>query len=160
MTTHTTPSNRTLRRSAGALATVLVTAVAIGSAPPAQATTTGGSPLDTTAPQVVAHQPGTGAEVEVNARPTARASEALRASSVGPRTVRLVRRSTGERVAASVRYVAQEHRLRLFPFHPLEHGTAYRVVVTTGVRDAAGNRLDQSATRAGRQPASWIFRTR
>ena len=42
----------------------------------------------------------------------------------------------------------------------LRRHTTYRVVLTTRVRDLAGNRLDQDAGTPGRQRASWAFTTR
>jgi hypothetical protein len=50
--------------------------------------------------------------------------------------------------------------VRVEPLHPLRPGTRYRVVMSTGFRDIAGNRADQDATKAGRQPAMWRFTTR
>jgi hypothetical protein len=41
----------------------------------------------------------------------------------------------------------------------LAANTNYRVVVTTGARDLAGNQLDQSPTVAGKQQKVWTFRT-
>jgi hypothetical protein len=85
-------------------------------------------------------------------------SEAVRPGSLDRRTVALVRVATGARVAIDLSYAAAPHQVRLVPRRQLRHGALYRVVVTTGVRDLAGNRLDQSATAAGRQAASWTFR--
>jgi hypothetical protein len=39
-------------------------------------------------------------------------------------------------------------------------GTKYKAVVTTGARDLAGNRLDQSPGVAGSQPKVWVFTTK
>lgn len=55
--------------------------------------------------------------------------------------------SGGSRVAASLSYAATQRRLTISPSAPLPPG-AYRVTLTDGVRDHAGNRL---------APVSWQF---
>jgi hypothetical protein len=42
----------------------------------------------------------------------------------------------------------------------LAANTRYKAVVTTGVRDLAGNALDQDSTTAGDQQKSWTFTTK
>ena len=41
----------------------------------------------------------------------------------------------------------------------LKPGARYRAVVTTGARDLAGNALDQSPRKGGKQQAAWTFTT-
>lgn len=41
----------------------------------------------------------------------------------------------------------------------LAANTRYRAVVTTGAKDRAGNRLDQSSSTTGNQPKVWTFAT-
>jgi subtilisin-like proprotein convertase family protein len=116
---------------------------------------------DHTAPFVTRRTPvtvttgvGTGATIR------ARFSEAMRRASLTGTTVKLVRAHRTRAVPATVTYDARRHRVVLDPVHALRHRTTYRVVVTTGVKDVAGNRLDQDPTRTGGQPVSWTFRTR
>jgi subtilisin-like proprotein convertase family protein len=132
-------------------------------APPATppATTPGPTAAtDHTAPFVTRRSPvttttgvGTGATIR------ARFSEAMRRASLTGATVRLVRAHHTRGVPATVTYDARRLRVVLDPAHALRHRTTYRVVVTTAVKDLAGNRLDQDPTRTGGQPVSWTFRT-
>ena len=46
------------------------------------------------------------------------------------------------------------------PKRDLRARTSYRAVVTSAVRDSAGNPLDQNPSRDGLQPKSWRFTTR
>ena len=97
---------------------------------------------------------GTGATIR------ATFSEAMRRASLTGSTVRLVRAHRTDGVPAAVTYDARRHRVVLDPAHALRHRTTYWVVVTTGAKDLAGNRLDQDPTRTGGQRVSWTFRTR
>jgi subtilisin-like proprotein convertase family protein len=63
-------------------------------------------------------------------------------------------------IPATVTYHPSLAIVRVEPLHPLRPGTRYRVVMTTGFRDPAGNRVDQDPAKAGRQPATWRFTTR
>lgn len=116
---------------------------------------------DHTAPFVTRRNPvttttgvGTGATIR------ATFSEAMRRASLTGSTVRLVRAHRTHGVPAAVTYDARRHRVVLDPAHALRHHTTYWVVVTTGAKDLAGNRLDQDPTRTGGQRVSWTFRTR
>ena len=116
---------------------------------------------DHTAPFVTRRTPvttttgvGTGATIR------ATFSEAMRRASLTGSTVRLVRAHRTRGVPAAVTYDARRHRVVLDPAHALRHRTTYRVVVATGAKDLAGNRLDQDPGRTGAQPVSWTFRTR
>ena len=46
------------------------------------------------------------------------------------------------------------------PARRLRHHTTYKVAVTAGVKDLAGNALDQKPSVAGNQKATWTFTTR
>ena len=48
----------------------------------------------------------------------------------------------------------------LHPKANLQRGATYKVVIASGVRDAAGNPLDQNSGKAGNQPKSWTFQVR
>ncbi|WP_104106253.1 DUF4082 domain-containing protein [Nocardioides sp. 616] len=86
-------------------------------------------------------------------------SRAVRNSSLNRANVKLVRKG-GARVAARLVYDAKRHEVVIRPRSALRGRTTYRVVVTAGVRALAGDRLDQNPDKAGRQPATWHFRTR
>ena len=88
-----------------------------------------------------------------------RFSEPLRASSVKPRAVRLLR-GNGAAVKARLRLSKNAAEVTLTPTASLRPATSYRVVVTTRVRDAGGDRLDQQPKKPGRQDATWNFKTR
>lgn len=85
-------------------------------------------------------------------------SKSMQASSLNSSTVRLVSK-TG-RVALGLHYDAKKRLLTATPRHSLRHAWRYHLVITTHARDTQGNRLDQDAGKAGRQKASWTFRTR
>ncbi|WP_114423000.1 DUF4082 domain-containing protein [Nocardioides houyundeii] len=86
-------------------------------------------------------------------------SRAVRKSSLNRANVKLVRKG-GARVAARLVYNAKRREVVIRPRSALRGRTTYRVVVTAGVRALAGDRLDQNPDEAGRQPATWHFRTR
>jgi subtilisin-like proprotein convertase family protein len=117
--------------------------------------------IDHTAPFVIRRSPmTTTAGVATGATIRAGFSEAMRRASLTGTTVRLSRAHSTRTVPATVTYDARRHRVLLDPAHALRHRTTYLVVVTTGARDLAGNRLDQDPTRTGGQRVSWTFRTR
>jgi hypothetical protein len=130
-------------------------------APPPATTPGPTTSTDHTAPFVTGRSPvtpttgvGTGTTIR------ARFSEVMRRASLTGTTVRLLRAHGTRTVPATVTYDARRHRVVLDPVHALRHRTTYRVVVTTGAKDLAGNRLDQDPTRTGGQRVSWTFRTR
>ncbi|MBA3426375.1 MAG: Ig-like domain-containing protein [Rubrobacter sp.] len=63
----------------------------------------------------------------------------------GSATPRSPRRATLDPFGASATLLARNAR--------------YKAVVTTGARDAAGNRLDQSPRKKGLQQKAWTFTT-
>ncbi len=97
---------------------------------------------------------GTKAKVKV------RFSEPLRTGTVTRANVRLLLDRRSKPVKAKLRYDAARHQVVLTPRRALRAATTYRVHVTTGIEDVAGNRLDQAPHKAGLQKATWTFRTR
>ncbi len=87
-------------------------------------------------------------------------SEPVRRASLTRSTVKLVRKGTRTALPARLGYDAGRRRVTIDPTAALRRHTTYRVVLTTMVRDLAGNRLDQDAGTPGRQRASWTFTTR
>jgi subtilisin-like proprotein convertase family protein len=119
------------------------------------------SPGDTLAPRAVSTYPAEGATaVDRSADVRATLSEAVRPTTVTGSTVQLVEVGTDAPVGADVTWRGDTRSLRLDPVTELAPGTTYRVVVTDGVRDHAGNALDQDRATAGTQPSSWTFTTR
>lgn len=87
-------------------------------------------------------------------------SEKMRPGTINANTVKLFKAGTTIAMAAAVSYDAATRRATLNPDANLQRGTKYKAVVTTGVRDLAGNRLDQNATVAGNQSKAWFFTVR
>ena len=115
---------------------------------------------DVTGPRLGRGAPLRGAKaVGVDAVVSGVFSEPVRRASLTRTTVRLVRKGTVTALPARLSYDAGRRRVMLDPTSALRHHTTYRVVVTTLVRDLAGNRLDQDAGTTGRQRASWTFTT-
>jgi hypothetical protein len=86
--------------------------------------------------------------------------ERLRSSTVTRTSAYVVARGTTQRVRAQVTWDPVALRVVIDPNRLLRPATTYRVVVTTQVTDAAGNRLDQDPRKPGAQPATWTFTTR
>ncbi|MBI2823285.1 MAG: DUF4082 domain-containing protein [Planctomycetia bacterium] len=105
-------------------------------------------PVDTTAPTVTGFSPAGGAtNVAVSTPITITFSEALSAASVTTSTVRLLDGAT--QVAATVAYNAGNNTVTITPTAALANSKAYTISVlggASGVKDAAGNALAQTAT--------------
>jgi subtilisin-like proprotein convertase family protein len=119
-------------------------------------TTTGSSAPSISSTTPAAHATGVRRSADIRAT----ASKALRPGSVTGKTVYLTRAGSSRHIAATVGYLAGSHTILIDPSRQLKAGTKYRVVVTTGVRDTAGTRLDQDPSTAGVQQKTWKFRTR
>ncbi len=116
---------------------------------------------DTTRPTVTRTVPTPGLTcVDPTANVSAFFSEDMQASSVDDTTVKLYRKDSATLVAASVNYGSRMDRAIIDPTEPLEGGVTYRAVVTTYVKDLAGNRLDQDSTTASNQEKTWKFKVR
>ena len=123
--------------------------------------TAGGAGGDTASPRVAATRPGTSAKaVRRGADITATLTEAARPGTVTRATAYLVRKGSTKRLAATVTYRPGTRQVVLDPAKRLRAGTTYRAVITTAVKDRAGNRLDQDPTRTGLQAKTWRFTTR
>lgn len=117
--------------------------------------------IDTIAPSVTATKPTAGKRgVSRVANIKATFSESVRPLTVNRGTFYLVKVGTTTKIRASVTYNADLKKATLNPRGTLQSQTRYRAVVTTYVKDLAGNRLDQNPTTTGRQVKSWTFRTR
>jgi subtilisin-like proprotein convertase family protein len=115
---------------------------------------------DTTPPRVKSHTPVSGSVgVPVGTDVVSTLDEKARASTVTTSTVQLFRSGSSTAVPATVTYDPTTRTIRLDPAKALAHARTYKAVVTTLVKDLAGNRLDQNRTKAGRQPATWTFTT-
>jgi hypothetical protein len=113
------------------------------------------------APRVSGVAPVPGARgVKVKAVVKATFSEKVRPATLSKMSVKLLRSGSKKAVPVKLAYDAKGHRLVLRPRNALRHATTYHVVVTTGVRDLAGHRLDQDRKKPGLQQVHWTFRTR
>ena len=117
--------------------------------------------VDTVHPRVIRTKPVGGAD-EVRRGRNVRAffSEPVRPVSIVGANVKLVREATGATVRSRLRYDADTKSVIINPRNDLAANARYKVVIGTGVRDLAGNRLDQNTTRSGNQPKVWRFTTR
>jgi hypothetical protein len=128
-----------------------------------QITTETAPPPDTTAPKVLSTAPKPGATgVSPTANVRATFSESVQATTVNTNTFELFRKGSTTRLAATVipdanLSAAGTAGATLDPANPLKRGVTYKAVVTTGVKDLAGNALDQNPTTAGNQPKAWFF---
>ncbi len=82
------------------------------------------------------------------------------ASSINAKTFKLFKKGSTTKVAASVSYDAATEKATLDPTKSLQKGVTYKVVVTTGTKDLAGNTLDQNPTLAGNQQKVWSFKVK
>ncbi len=116
--------------------------------------------VDTVHPHVTRTRPASGADdVRRGRNIRATFSEAMRPGTLTKANVRLVNTETGNAVRARRTYNATTHTVVINPRRDLAPDTRYRVVIGTGVKDVAGNRLDQKP-RTGLQPKTWRFTTR
>ena len=87
--------------------------------------------------------------------------EALDPTTKKSVNVKLINTATGNQVAATVSCNADPcNKVKITPNRTLAANTKYRAIVTTRVKDLAGNRLDQDPTTTGNQPKTWTFTTR
>ena len=81
-------------------------------------------------------------------------SEVMAADSVNANTVKLFEADSTTVITATVSYDATARRATLNPSANLKVGTQYRVMISPGAMDAAGNTLDPAPNLAGSQPKS------
>jgi hypothetical protein len=118
-------------------------------------------PADTTPPRVSSTVPGANATgVAPGANITATFSEAMNVNSINGTTFKLMKAGTTTVIGAVVSYDPTTKKAILNPNANLQLGTKYKVVVTTGVTDLAGNRLDQNSSLSGLQQKAWTFTIR
>ena len=121
-------------------------------------TTYGSSGSDTTAPTVTSVSPANAVSgVAVGTNITVSFSEAVDPSTVTASTFSVVNGSTN--VAGAITVAADGKSATLNPTLDLSGNTTYTVMVTSGVKDTAGNSLDQDAGITGSQPFSSSFTT-
>ena len=115
--------------------------------------------LDTVRPKVTRTAPTAGTTaVAVGRTVSARLSEAASSRTISKATAYLTRLGSTSKVKAVVRYDAAKRLVTINPRSDLARGTTYRVTVASGIKDLAGNSLDQS-TKKGLQPKRWTFTT-
>lgn len=116
---------------------------------------------DTVHPKVRSATPSAGAtRVAPGRNIRATFSEPVRPSTLTAGTVALVRKGATARLSATLTYDRATHTVTIDPARRLRHHTTYKVTVTSGVKDLAGNALDQKPSVAGNQKATWTFMTR
>ncbi len=118
--------------------------------------------VDAKAPTVSSTDPSSGATgVGRGSDVTAFFSEDVQ--GVTTSTFTLVRNGTTSPLSATVSYsydaTAKAWKATLNPSSDLRRCTLYNATVTTGVKDKAGNALDQDPNATGNQPKTWSFRT-
>lgn len=105
--------------------------------------------LDTTAPTVTSVSPPNGAtNVATNTAVQVAFSEPMTASTVNTTTVFLKNTATSAVIPATVVYNVGTNSATLTPSGPLSNSTNYTLVVTTGVKDVAGNAMAAQFTSA------------
>jgi len=117
-------------------------------------------PPDTMEPRVTSTVPtnkATGVDPTTNI--TATFSEDMLASSINPNTFKLFEKGTNTKLSAKVSYSASTNTATLEPTDSLQRGATYRAVVSTKVKDLAGNHLDQNSTKPDLQQKRWSFTT-
>jgi hypothetical protein len=70
---------------------------------------------------------------------------------------KLSKKGSTTKIAAQVSYDPATDTATLNPTNNLRRGQTYKAVVSTLVKDAAGNRLEQDDSRAGLQKKVWFF---
>lgn len=86
-------------------------------------------------------------------------SEDLDPATVSSRTVFIKLRGASQKIKATVSYDPGRELIRINPAKKLGAQSTYRVTVTPGVHDLAGNRFDGNTSRSGFQNLRWTFTT-
>ena len=117
--------------------------------------------VDSVKPSITSTTPAKGASsASVKANIKAKASEALRSSTVTKANAFIVVAGTSTHLKAKVSWKADSRSIVINPKVNLAHGTKYKVTITTKVLDLAGNPLDQNKTKSGLQKKTWKFTTK
>lgn len=85
-------------------------------------------------------------------------SEAIAQETLTKATVRLTKKGSSKAIKATLRYHQIGRKLVINPAKRLRPRSTYKVLIRTGVRDLAGNPLDQKP-RFGLQPMRWSITT-
>lgn len=106
---------------------------------------------DTTSPEVLSHTPrDTDANVPLGIHPTATFSKEMDRATINPNTFKILDTNTLQQVPPKVRsgvdYDEPTKVATFTPGAPLQTGTKYAATITSGVKDKAGNALDQDKT--------------
>ncbi len=116
-------------------------------ASPFNSTFTTAAAADTTAPTIISRNPADLATgIKIDTVVTIKFSEAMDSAAINTTTIKLLVDSSGVAVAGTVTYITGTNTARFVPAAPLSNSTKYRVVVTTGVKDLAGNALAAQST--------------
>jgi hypothetical protein len=113
--------------------------------------------VETVAARVLSVKP-TGKRVPPGANVFATFSEPMMSSTINGATFKLYK--GGVAVRAAVTYDASAQTANLNPGANLKPGVRYKAVVSTEVKDLAGNALDQDPSVDGAQPKNWYFTVR
>jgi subtilisin-like proprotein convertase family protein len=117
--------------------------------------------VDSVKPSIVSTVPANKAKhASTTANVTAKTSEAVRKLTVIKDNAFIVVAGTTTHLKAKVTWNAGTHRIVINPKANLDHGTTYKVTITTKVLDLAGNPLDQNKSKAGVQKKTWKFTTK
>ena len=82
----------------------------------------------------------------------------MNGDTITANTFKLFKKGTTTKIAAAEpTYDAATKTATLDPTTSLRRGVTYKAVVTTGVKDTAGNPLDQNPTTTGLQQKAWLF---
>lgn len=103
-------------------------------------------PPDTTPPTIVSVTPTTGStNVSISVNPAIAFSEDLLDSSVTSTTVKMTKVSNSQEITTNLVHSTDGKTITMTPTSSLEYSTEYRINVTTGIKDVAGNALAASA---------------
>lgn len=119
---------------------------------------------DLSSPKVSSTTPPTGATgVKRRTNLTAAFSEKMTRTTLNKSTFKLFKvnsnGSTTQITNVTVSSSTDGLKVTLNPSNLLAANTKYKAVVSTQARDLAGNQLDQSPTKAGKQQKAWTFKT-
>ena len=124
-----------------------------GNALAAQSTSTFTTIADTTAPTILSTSPTDNAtNVALSSVVTVTFSEAMDGTTINGTNIKLNVTTGGAVVAGTVSYNSTSHVATFTPTSALSNNTGYTVMITTGVKDAAGNPLVTQATFAFNTP--------